>query len=104
MPAAASPWFSMRRVPMALGACAVALLAACASAPGDRRPLVSVSLPSSASMNEAARLRWLDRVGWGASASSEAQLAQRGLAHVDAALGTAQHAIGDVRRHDLRTE
>jgi hypothetical protein len=79
VPAAASPLFFMRRVPMALGACAVALLTACASAPGDRRPLVSVSLPSSASVNEAARLRWLDRVGWGANASSEAQLAQRGL-------------------------
>ena len=29
---------------------------------------------------------------------------QRGLAHVDLALATAQHAIGDVRRHDLRRE
>ena len=79
MAAAASLLCFMRRVPMALVACAVALLTACASAPGDRRPLVSVSLPSSASVNEAARLRWLDRVGWGANASSEAQLAQRGL-------------------------
>jgi len=61
-----------------LGACVVALLAACASAPGDHRPLVSVSLPS-APVNEATRLRWLDRVSWGANASSDARLAKRGL-------------------------
>jgi len=29
---------------------------------------------------------------------------QRGLAHVDVALNAAQHAIGDVRRHDMRRE
>ncbi|MDQ0012203.1 hypothetical protein J2W23_000567 [Variovorax boronicumulans] len=29
---------------------------------------------------------------------------QRGLAHVDVALDAAQHAVGDVRRHDMRRE
>lgn len=29
---------------------------------------------------------------------------QRGLAHVDVALNVAQHAIGDVRHHDMRRE
>jgi uncharacterized protein (DUF1800 family) len=77
MPVTASI-FSVRRASMALGACALALLAACASAPGDQRPVVSVSLPS-APLNDAARLRWLDRVSWGANASSDAQLAKRGL-------------------------
>jgi hypothetical protein len=73
--------FPVRRASMALGACALALLAACAGmsgAPGERRPLVSVSLPSTP-LNEATRLRWLDRVSWGANASSDAQLSQRGL-------------------------
>lgn len=70
--------FSMRRASSMLGACVLALLAACASTPGDRRALVSVSLPS-AQVDEATRLRWLDRVSWGANASSDAQLAQRGL-------------------------
>lgn len=64
---------------MALGACALALLAACASTPGNQRPLVSLSLPS-AQVSDATRLRWLDRVSWGANASSDAHLAQRGLA------------------------
>lgn len=71
--------WSCRRGAMALGACALALLAACATSPGSERALVSVSLPS-APVNEATRLRWLDRVSWGANASSDAQLAQRGLA------------------------
>ncbi|MET3493428.1 DUF1800 domain-containing protein [Variovorax boronicumulans] len=70
-----------RRASMALGACALALLAAgCATAPGSERAMVSVSLPSSAPLDAATRLRWLDRVSWGANASSDAQLAQRGLA------------------------
>ncbi|SFQ34748.1 Uncharacterized conserved protein, DUF1800 family [Variovorax sp. OK605] len=80
MPATA-PVFPVRRASMALGACALALLAACAGmsgAPGERRPLVSVSLPSTP-LNEATRLRWLDRVSWGANASSDAQLSRRGL-------------------------
>jgi len=69
----------LRHASTALGACALALLVACATEPGSLRPLVSVSLPS-APVNEATRLRWLDRVSWGANASSDARLAQRGLA------------------------
>ena len=76
--AIADSW-PFRRASMALGACALALLAACATAPGSGRALVSVSLPS-APADEATRLRWLDRVSWGANSGSEAQLAQRGLA------------------------
>jgi len=69
----------LRRASLALGACVLALLAACASTPGSQRPLVSLSLPST-QVNDATRLRWLDRVSWGANASSDAHLAQRGLA------------------------
>jgi len=76
--AIADSW-PFRRASMALGACALALLAACATAPGSGRALVSVSLPS-APADEATHLRWLDRVSWGANSGSEAQLAQRGLA------------------------
>jgi len=71
--------FAARVCAAAVLATALALLAACATAPGGHRPLVSVSLPSTP-VDEATRLRWLDRVSWGANAGSDAQLAQRGLA------------------------
>lgn len=63
----------------ALAAVLAAVLAGC-TAPGNggQRPIVSVSLPST-QLDEATRLRWLDRVSWGANASSDAQLARLGL-------------------------
>lgn len=56
------------------GATLLALLGACAVTPG-----VTVSLPDTP-LDAATRLRWLDRVTWGATADSESELARRGLA------------------------
>ncbi|MDB5826405.1 MAG: hypothetical protein JWQ73_625 [Variovorax sp.] len=61
-----------------LGACALAVLAGCSTGPGSGRAVATVTLPSTP-IDEATRLRWLDRVSWGASTSSQAQLSRRGL-------------------------
>jgi hypothetical protein len=53
----------MRRASSMLGACVLAVLAACASTPGERHALVSVSLPS-AQVDEATRLRRRRSTPW----------------------------------------
>ena len=73
------------------------LLSACAVTPG-----VTVSLPD-AQVDAATRLRWLDRVTWGATVDGESELARRGLTpwlqdqlnrtHADTLPATAQARI-----------
>ena len=75
----------------------MALLSACAVTPG-----VTVSLPDF-QVDAATRLRWLDRVTWGATADGESELARRGLTpwlqdqlnrtHADTLPATAQAQI-----------
>jgi len=75
----------------------MALLSACAIT-----PVVTVSLPNT-QVDAATRLRWLDRVTWGASANAEIELSQRGLVpwlqdqlnrtHADTLPATAQAQI-----------
>jgi hypothetical protein len=64
---------------MVSAAMATALLAACTtgSLRSDAPPL---SVSSTAADSPAAQLQWLDRVTWGANASSQAELAKTGLA------------------------
>ena len=63
-----------------LGACALATLIGCSTGPGSwsGRPVATITLPSTP-IDESMRLRWLDRVSWGASTSAAAQLSRRGL-------------------------
>ncbi len=63
-----------------LSACALTALTGCSTGPGSGsgRAVATVTLPA-APIDEAQRLRWLDRVSWGTSTSSEAQLSRRGL-------------------------
>jgi hypothetical protein len=67
------------RLCLVSAAMATALLAACTtgSLRSDAPPL---SVSSTAAASPAAQLQWLDRVTWGANASSQAELAKTGLA------------------------
>ena len=61
-----------------LGACALMLLTGCSTGPASGRAIATVTLPA-APVDEATRLLWLNRVSWGASTATEAQLTRRGL-------------------------
>ena len=61
-----------------LGACALMLLTGCSTGPGSGRAVATVTFPA-APVDEATRLLWLNRVSWGASTATEAQLTRRGL-------------------------
>jgi len=64
-----------RQLARCTGVGLLTLLSACAVTP----PGTTVALPN-ASLDAATRLRWLDRVTWGATAEDDSQLARRGLA------------------------